>query len=159
MLQQLEHVTLLNPTCQNVQQPVCCPHINEGIYHLVQSTAQICVAVWCNCCKKLDISLFYFHQKNNPHFKITDGDRHAQLIWKQKSVDCNALLCHRGGKIDRHILLWKQSVEYSFSTCKHILIHSVMVHDECVHWCFSNKCLTTQFILVWWLPSVVALVN
>jgi len=50
MLQQLEHVTLLNPTCQNVQQPVCCPHINEGIYHLVQSTAQICVAVWCNCC-------------------------------------------------------------------------------------------------------------
>jgi len=108
-------VTLLNPTCQNVQQPVCCPHINEGIYHLVRSTAQTCVVVWCNWD---NISLFYFHQENSPHLKITDGDRHAQLIWKQKSVDCNALLCHRAGEIDRHILLWKQTA-MDFSALQH----------------------------------------
>jgi len=70
MLQQLEHVTLLNPTCQNVQQPVCCPHSNEGIHHLVQSTAQICVPVWCNCCNNWIFHCSTFIKKKVPTLKV-----------------------------------------------------------------------------------------
>ena len=38
-------------------------------------------------------------------------------------------------------------------------MHSLMVLDVCVQQCLGNKCLATQFTLVWSLTCVVAHVN